>query len=155
MTESLDTDDTAPVLNPEQGGEAPVFEQDEEQAVPPEQTADCLQVDGLALCDDTSEQCYAVERRTIAQPTYSTPAVARLNLLAEVIGNPSGLLECQWKIADVVAESVNALEQRLLQIADRTDRDDSEDETDYTGACSPCSCTVIASELFFTHELLL
>lgn len=129
MTENVETTDTAAGVSSPQGDEP-----EEEQVVPPKPNADYLQADDLTLCDHTSEQCFAVRRRTIARPTYSLPAVARLHMLAEVIGNPSGLLECQWKIADVVAESVNALEQRLLQVADA---DCSEDETDSTGVLCP------------------
>lgn len=128
MTESSEIDVTRPGSTPQEGG------QEEEQVNPPQQSADCLQSAGMALCDYTSDQCFAVERRTIARPTYSMPAIARLHMLAEVVGNPSGLLECQWKIADVVAESVNALEQRLLQIPDASSRDISQDGTDSAGA---------------------
>lgn len=128
MPEGSEIDATGPASNPLEG------EQEEEAEKPSQQNADCLQSQGLALCDYTSDHCFAVERRTIARPTFSMPATARLQLLAEVIGNPSGLLECQWKIVDVVAESVNALEQRLLQIPDATSRDISEDGTDSTGS---------------------
>jgi hypothetical protein len=125
-----------------------VEQQGEEQGNPPAQSQDCLQQDGLALCDHTSKQCFTVERRIIARRVYSLPAVARSHLLLEVIGNSSGLLECQWKIADVVAESVNALEQRLLRIADSTE---SEDGSDSTGKCLPSQHACIHSEPVFMY----
>lgn len=145
MTESLETGDTAASAQPADG------KQEEEQTVPTEQNADYLHDDGLDLSDHTSDQCFDVERRIVGQPTYSMPAVARLHLLAEVIGNPSGLLDCQWKISDVVAESVNALEQRLLQVTDSTDKDVSEDETDCTGACAP-GCSIENSGELVPHQ---
>lgn len=124
------------ILEIVQANEAPPassLEQDEkeegkEPELSHEQSADSLNARGSAISDQTGAGCFHVERHTIAQPTYSIPAIARLHVLTEVIGNPSGVVDCQWKLPDVVAESVNALEQRLLKTGDAEDRDLNENE---------------------------
>jgi hypothetical protein len=149
MADAADTETAASVACPEFfPNEA---EQGQEQG-PPERSAGCLQDDSRVLCDQTGECCFVVERRIIAQPTYTMPADARVHVLAEVIGNPSGMLQCQWKLADVVAETVNALEQRL-QVGS-TDWD-SEDAADSTGACSShCVSKILVNGFVLQGNLL-
>jgi hypothetical protein len=59
--------------------------------------------------------CFEVQRHFTARPTYAIPTTQRQKVFREVIANPSGLMEYQWRCPDGIKECVNALEQRLVQ----------------------------------------
>lgn len=60
------------------------------------------------------EACFALRRQLLANPTYALPTRARIDLVGEVMQKPSGMVEHQWHMPDLVKECVYALEQRML-----------------------------------------
>lgn len=65
--------------------------------------------------DRPEDACFALSRQLLADPTYALPAQPRVALVGEILEKPSGMVEHQWHMPDLVKESVYALEQRLLQ----------------------------------------
>lgn len=75
----------------------------------------CLVQSAVAAPERPEDACFALNRQLWANPTYVLGTSMRVSLVGEILEKPSGMVEHQWHMPDLVKESVYALEQRLLQ----------------------------------------